>query len=127
MVALVTLPLAPWAQSKNKSNMENKIVIGRIYVPKNSIEEFRKQAGVTPSFLKTLPGFIKNEVFEKFDDTGNLHFITIVIWQDQQSFMNAQQALTEYYKKINFDRMQFRDRLKITADYEVYSKQENQP
>jgi hypothetical protein len=23
--------------------------------------------------------------------------------------------------------MQFRDRLKITADYEVYSKQENQP
>src|SRR6185369_4188942 len=117
LFSLAVLPFAGFTQpqtgiSKNKQYMESKVVIGKIYIPKNSIEDFRKQAGVTPAFLKTQQGFIKNEVYEKTDDSGNLHVITIVTWQNQESYMHAQQSLTEYYKKINFDRMEFRDRLK---------------
>src|SRR5882757_3295074 len=67
---------------KTKNQMENKIVIGKIVVPKNSIEAFRKQLPVTPNYLKTLPGYVKGEMYEMTDDAGSLHIISIVVWDN---------------------------------------------
>jgi hypothetical protein len=103
--------------------MENKIVIGKIVVPKNSIEEFKKQ-NVTGSFLKTLPGFLKGESYERYDESGNLIMITVTTWSNQDSYSNAVDALKVYYKTIKFNPIAFREKLKIVAEHSVYSLQD---
>jgi hypothetical protein len=105
---------------KTKIQMENKIVVGKIVVPKNSIEAFRKQLPVTPNYLKTLAGYVKGEMFEMTDGAGSLHVLSIVVWYSEESYQNAQQKLTAFYKEISFDRMAFREKLNIVADYSLY-------
>jgi heme-degrading monooxygenase HmoA len=105
---------------KNKKSMESKIVVGKIEVPGTSIEAFRKQVHVTPNYLKKLPGFVSGEMYEMTDDSGVLHVLSVTTWVDDASYKNAQQKLAEYYKEINFDRMAFREKLNITADYALY-------
>ena len=107
---------------KTKSQMEYKFVIGKIVVPSKSIEAFRKQLPVTPNYLKTLPGFVKGEMYEMTDDAGSLHVLSITVWDNQKSYENAQHKLTAFYKEINFDRMAFREKMQITADYSLYLK-----
>jgi hypothetical protein len=106
---------------KTKRSMENKIVVGKIEVPGKSIEAFRKQMHVTPNYLKKLPGFVTGEMYEMTDDSGTLHVLSVTTWEDEKSYKNAQQKLTEYYKEISFDRMAFREKLNITADYALYA------
>jgi hypothetical protein len=128
ITGLLVLPLLSWAQttliqlnsSNNQQKMENKIVIGKVFVPKSSLEEFRKQ-NVTSSFLKALPGFLKGESYEMLDDSGNLNLITVTTWLNQESYENAEKSLKEHYKSINFNPMTYRERLKIVAEHGVYS------
>jgi hypothetical protein len=127
-ICFLLLPLLTRAQSSvnhsdssiKKQKMENKIVIGKIMVPKNSIEDFRKQ-NVTSGFLRTLPGFVKGETYELVDDSGNLSMITVTTWLNEQSYNNAQQSLKEYYKSIKFNPQAFREKLKIVAEHGLYS------
>ncbi len=127
LIGFLALPVLIRAQisvnktdSLNNQKMENKIVIGKILVPKNSIEEFWKQ-NVTSSFLKTLPGFLRGETYERYDESGNLTLITVTTWSNQESYLNAQSSLKEYYKTIKFNPIVFREKLKIVAEHEVYS------
>jgi hypothetical protein len=107
---------------KTKNSMESKIVVGKIEVPPQSIEAFRKQMHVTPNYLKKLPGYVNGEMYEMTDDSGTLHVLSITTWEDEESYKQAQQKLTAYYKEISFDRMAFRDKLNITADYALYAE-----
>lgn len=129
ITGLLVLPMLSWAQptsiqlksSNNHQKMENKIVIGKVFVPKNSLEEFSKNRNVTSNFLKALPGFLKGESYEKLDDSGNLNLFSVTTWLNQESYENAEKSLREYYKSINFNPMTYRERLKIVAEHGVYS------
>ena len=129
ITGLLVLPMLSWAQptstqlksSDNQQKMENKIVIGKVFVPKSSLEEFSKNRNVTSSFLKALPGFLKGESYERLDDSGNLTLFTVTTWLDKESYENAEKSLKEYYKSINFNAMAYRERLKIVAEHGVYS------
>ena len=131
IITLLALPLAARAQdavnhtnsSNNDHTMENTILVGKIFVPKNSIEDFRNQ-NVTSGFLKTLPGFLKGETYEMTDESGNLNMITITTWLNQESYTNAQTALKAHYKTIKFNPMAFREKLKIVAEHDVYTLHE---
>jgi hypothetical protein len=132
VIGLLALPLLDWAQttstqsksSNNQQNMENKVVIGKVFVPKNSLEEFRKQ-NVTGPFLKTLPGFVKSESYDNLDDSGNLTMISLTTWLNQEAYENAEKSLKEYYKSINFNPMAYRERLQIVFEHAVYSRRGN--
>lgn len=104
----------------NTQKMENKILIGEVFIPKGSIEEFYKQ-NVTTAFLKKQAGFVEGKIYERIDASGNLHWLTITTWLNQQAYENAQKALKEYYKSIQFNPMVFRERLGITAEHELYT------
>ena len=128
LISMLSLSALSYAQSSlnhtetstKELKMENQILIGKVYVPKNSIEEFHKQ-NVTSSFLKALPGFIEGKLYERFDDSGNLYWISITTWLDQEMYENAQKSLKEYYKSIKFKPMVFREKLGIIADHELYT------
>jgi len=128
ITGLLVLPMLGWAQttvtqlksSNNQQKMENKNVIGKVFVPKSSLEEFRKQ-NITGAFLKALPGFIKGQSYEMLDDSGNLNLVSVTTWLNQEAYEHAEKSLKEYYKSINFNPMTYRERLKITAEHGVYS------
>jgi hypothetical protein len=105
---------------KTKNSMENKIVVGKIEVPGRSIEAFRKQMHVTPNYLKKLPGYVAGEMYEMTDESGILHVLSITTWMNEESYKDAQLKLIAYYKEIDFDRMAFREKLEITANYSLY-------
>jgi hypothetical protein len=129
ITGLLVLPMLSWAQttltqlksSNNQQKMENKNVIGKVVVPKSSLEEFRKNQHITSDFLKALPGFLKGESYERLDDSGNLTLISVTTWLNQESYENAEKSLKEHYKSINFNTMAYRERLKIVAEHGVYS------
>jgi len=127
ITGLLVLPMLSRAQttqlksSDNQQKMENKIVIGKVFVPKSSLEEFSKNRNVTSSFLKALPGFLKGESYERLDDSGNLNLFSVTTWLNQESYENAEKSLKEYYKSINFNPMTYRESLKIVAEHGVYS------
>lgn len=100
--------------------MENRMVIGKIFVPQASLKGFREQ-NFTSKFLKQLPGFIKGEAYEKLDEADNLHMVTMTVWANAEAYNNAQRALKEYYESLNFNPLEFRERMKIVFENDVYS------
>jgi hypothetical protein len=106
---------------KSKHQMSYKVNIGRITVPKEVIEEFRKQASITPSFLKNLPGYVKGDYYEMFDEAGNLHLLSVVTWENEMYYRNAQLELNKYYEQIHFNRMEFVKRLNLSIEYVAYN------
>jgi heme-degrading monooxygenase HmoA len=100
--------------------MDNKIVIGKLFVPKASIEEFRER-NVTGKFLKELPGFVKGESYEKLDDSGNLTMVSVANWANSEAYENAQRALKEHYESIQFNPVPYRERLKMVFEMDAYS------
>jgi hypothetical protein len=128
ITVMFLLPLLSKAQTplqrelpNNQQKMENKVVIGKVIVPKSSLEEFRNQ-NITGKFLKTLPGFLKGESYESIDEAGNLTLVTFTTWLNQESYVNAERCLKAYYEQIKFNAMDYRVRLKIVAEHAVYSK-----
>ena len=107
--------------NKNQQHMEYKVNIGRIDVPKASIEEFRKQSALSPRYLKTLPGYIKGDYYEMTDESGDLHMMSVVTWQNKEYYENAQMTLKKHYEEIGFNRMEFVQRLNLKIKYEAYS------
>lgn len=107
--------------SKNKKQMNYKVNIGKIDVPKAFIEEFKKQSTQTPVYLRTLPGFVKDDYYEMLDDSGNLHMISITVWENDAYYKRAQATLKKHYEEIHFNRMEFIQQLGLTVKYEAYS------
>jgi hypothetical protein len=132
LVAMVIslVPACLRAQSKNDQNqsvtvktnnhMDYKVNIGKIIVPKDAIQEFRKQASVTPKFLKNLAGYVNGDYYEMYDEAGNLLLMSIVTWENESYYKNAQIELKKYYEQINFNRMEFIKRLNVSVEYGTY-------
>jgi len=109
------------ATIKNQKQMNYKVNIGKIDVPKASIEEFRMQSSQTPIYLRTLPGFVKDDYYEMTDDLGNLHMMSLTVWENDGYYKGAQAALKKHYEEIHFNRMEFVQRLGLTVKYDAYS------
>lgn len=94
--------------------------IDKFFVPKNSIEEFTQRMNYNRSFIKNLPGFLKDEVFEQKDAEGNLTIITIATWQNQESLNNAKSAVQAEYNRIKFNPVEFYQGLNIKMERGLY-------
>ena len=106
-----------------KPNHENKmqqILIDRITVPVNAKDEFTKVMTYNRNFIKGLPGFVKDEVYEQTDDLGNFHFITIAVWQSTDDLKKAKEKVEAEYKRISFDPRAFCQKLNIKMERDIY-------
>jgi len=106
--------------SPNKSKMSYKVNIGKIVVPKESIVEFKKQVTATPEYLKTLPGYVSGDYYEMIDESGNLHMVSVVTWENENAYKAAQTQLKKHYEEIQFNRMEFTQRLNVKVEYGAY-------
>ncbi len=98
--------------------------IDKFLVPKNSNAEFVQRMNYNRNFIKNLPGFIKDDVYQQEDKDGSFSIITIAAWQSQSHLDSAKQAVQQEYQRIGFNPLEFYKRLNITMDRGVYEKPE---
>lgn len=128
LVALTILTTGANGQSnkiKNNNIMKRQVLIDKFFIPENSTDEFLPRMSNNRSFIKKLPGFIKDEVYKQTDEEGNLTIITIAIWKDQESIDNAKSAVQAEYKSTGFNPAVFYQRLNIKMERGTYTDLED--
>jgi len=108
-----------------KSTKEAVRFIDRFFVPANAKNEFLQRTAYNRNFLRTLPGFIKDEAYEQADEKGNLVIITIAVWQSIDFVNKAKEAVQKEYSRINFNLPEFLQRSNITIERGIYQKIDN--
>ena len=102
-----------------------QIFIDKFLIPEEAIQEFKDRTKINRNFISKQPGFIKDEAYERFDEKGNLIFITIAVWVNDDAIRNAIAAVQAEYKKQGFNPKEMMERLHITLDRGIYSLSEN--
>jgi predicted ester cyclase len=115
---LGVLPPDPTALLKEKES--NVFFVDKFIIPKKVIEEFTQRMQYNRNFIKSIPGFIKDEVIAYEDTNGDVILMTIAVWQNQDYLDKAKQLVQTEYKKINFNPKEFTERLNIKMEREIY-------
>jgi heme-degrading monooxygenase HmoA len=95
-------------------------LIDKFFVPKNALEEFIQRMNYNRNFIKNLPGFIEDDVYEQTDEQGDLNIITIATWESQEHINEAKNAVQSEYKRMGFNMAEFIGRLNIKIERGVY-------
>jgi predicted ester cyclase/heme-degrading monooxygenase HmoA len=105
------------ANIRNTSPDKDQVVfVDRFVVPKQSYPEFYERATINRNFIKTLPGFVRDEAYEMKDVDDNIIFITVAIWATEEAIKNAKVAVQQEYARQGFDMSELISRLHIVIE-----------
>lgn len=99
---------------------------GRVYrvdkfkVPPLAREEFLGKVHETHALLRTLPGFEGDFLLEQSSGPGEFNVVTIAIWKDEASIVQAKAAVEAEREKTGFSPQELLVRLGIEADLANY-------
>jgi len=99
--------------------------IDKFIVPPAAVSEFTERMNINRSFIKKLPGFIKDEAYGHTDEHGNLVCITIAVWENEDALKKAREVVQAEYKKQGFDMPAMLSRLNIVMDRGLYKELEH--
>lgn len=99
-----------------------KFFIDKFIVPKNASEEFFSRMGFIRTFLKSLPGYVGEEAYERTNEDGNLVVITIAVWENQDALSKAKEAVQAEYKRVGFNPAEMFKRLNISIERGIYNQ-----
>ncbi|HEV8285040.1 MAG TPA: hypothetical protein VGQ09_12070 [Chitinophagaceae bacterium] len=107
-----------------KTETSERIFIDRFIVPQKAKPEFIERMNINRNFIKNLPGFIEDAVYERSDEQGNLICVTVAVWTSEEAIKKAKEAVQAEYKKEGFNLQEMIERLNITmVERGVYTKQ----
>jgi heme-degrading monooxygenase HmoA len=113
------------SQTDKKSATSAQILIDKFIVPANAIPEFTERMNINREFIKNLPGFMEDAVYQRADEQGNLICVTVAVWATEDALKKAKEAVQAEYKKQGFNFQAMIERLNITIDRGVYEKAAN--
>jgi steroid delta-isomerase-like uncharacterized protein len=114
------LPLDLTQLSNRKPSGNQVNFIDKFHVPASAKQEFMERVKINRNFIKNLPGFIEDAAYERTDENGNLVFITIAVWENEDAVNKAKEAVQAEYKKQGFNMPEMLERLNITMDRGMY-------
>lgn len=97
------------------------VLIDRFVIPASAKSEFLERTRFNRDFIKSLPGFVGDGVYED-DEPTESRIVTVAVWASQEAINNARAAVTEYYKKQGFDVAAFTKKLNIQMERGIYKK-----
>lgn len=103
-------------------SMATQFFIDKFLVPKDAVGEFRERTSYNRGFIKKLPGFLEDSIYERTNENGDLVVITVAAWKDEEALNRAKAAVQEHYKQIGFNGPEMMARLKIQADRGIYTR-----
>lgn len=118
---LATLIIPATTQAQDTTPSRNAILIDKFFVPAAAKQEFLERMTYNRNYIRTLPGFLRDEIYSSTDADGNLHIVTVAVWKDQQAIDKAKIAVQAEYKRVGFDMPGMLNRLHITIDRGIYS------
>jgi predicted ester cyclase len=111
----------------NKMLQKDRVqFIDKFFVPAAAKNEFYERTRFNRKFIRTLPGFIEDAMYEYTDDKGNLICVTIAQWANMEAMNKAKEAVQAEYKKQGIDIPGMMQRLHITVDRGLYKATEEQ-
>jgi heme-degrading monooxygenase HmoA len=125
-----TTVMAQNAENRSESNSPSKkstmqvVFIDRFIVPATSKAEFLERGKANRDFIRTLPGFIENAFYEEIESNGESRFVTLAVWENEDAFKKAKEAVFAEYKRQGFDPLELFKRLNIQAERGVFKKRE---
>jgi steroid delta-isomerase-like uncharacterized protein len=108
-----------------KAEKEHVRFIDKFIVPAKAKQEFVERMNINRNFIKKLPGFAGDEVYERTDEQGNFICITIAVWENEDALKKAKDAVQAEYKRQGFDPAKMLERLNITMDRGTYKEAGN--
>jgi heme-degrading monooxygenase HmoA len=96
--------------------------IDKFNVPSSARKEFIDKVHRTHELLRTLPGFIQDNVLEQIGGPGEFNFVTIVIWDSMESMEAARKAVMAKREESGFNPQEMFARLGIKADLANYKQ-----
>jgi heme-degrading monooxygenase HmoA len=136
---ILTFPAKMYSQtnnSKHEIKMETNqaieasaakeyILIDQFIVPQNARQEFVERMNINRNFIKDLPGFVEDNVYERTDEHGNLIVVTVAVWQNEEAIRKAKEAVQAEYKRQDFNMAEMLKRLDISIDRGIYKRAED--
>ena len=101
-----------------------KVLIDKFFIPGESKTEFVTRMKLNRDFIKNLPGFAGDKVYEHTDEDGNFILVTVATWQSNEALNKAKEAVQREYQRINFNPPEMLNRLHIRMEREIYSELE---
>jgi heme-degrading monooxygenase HmoA len=110
--------------STHGSSSESRRIyrIDKFNVPSSARKEFIDKVHGTHQILRTLPGFIQDNVLEQIGGPGEFNFVTLVIWDSTESLEAARKAVMAKHEEIGFNPQEMFARLGIKADLANYKQ-----
>jgi predicted ester cyclase/heme-degrading monooxygenase HmoA len=108
--------------TNRKANADQVRFIDKFMVPMKAKEAFMERVKINRNFIKTLPGFIEDHAYERADENGNLIFITIAVWENEEFVKKAKEVVQAEYKRQGFNMPKFLEQLQITMDRGLYKE-----
>lgn len=108
--------------SSHSQNPQRIYRIDKFVVPSSARSEFIEKVRSTHEFLRTLPGFIQDSVFEKTGGPGEFNFVTIAVWESAEAIDAAKKAVMAKHEDIGFSPDEMFARLGIKADLVTYKQ-----
>lgn len=94
--------------------------IDKFIVPAKAKQAFLERVAINRSFIKKIPGFIEDHAYENTDEQGNLIYVTIAVWENEEALKKAKEVVQAEYKRQGFDMPGMLKELNITLDRGVY-------
>jgi heme-degrading monooxygenase HmoA len=99
-----------------------KILVDQFVVPEESKARFLEAAQKVQRFLKSLPGFVEEFLYEKKEGEGRHNYITTAVWENQEAFENAAKTVATEFKRQGYDPEQTRRELRMERERSVYER-----
>jgi heme-degrading monooxygenase HmoA len=94
--------------------------IDKFKVPQSARVEFLEQVRTTHELLRTLPGFVRDALFEQSSGPGAFNFVTLVEWENAEALEGAKQVIMAKHADSEFNPPEMFARLGIDADLANY-------
>jgi steroid delta-isomerase-like uncharacterized protein len=124
---LEVLPMDLTQLSNQQSPGDQVSFIDKFFVPEKGKKEFFERTNASRKFLRKLTGFIKDTAYESTDEQGNLHYISIAIWENAEVVKKAKEAVQAEYKQQGFNPSEMIERLNITMERRMYKEALTRP
>ncbi|MES2389916.1 MAG: hypothetical protein V4543_18080 [Bacteroidota bacterium] len=98
-----------------------QVLIDKFMIPSASLADFKARMAVNRKFIKTLPGFVKDDVYSRTDAaSGYVHIVTLAVWKNETEMKKAKEAVQAKYTKEEFNMPEFLDKLGIKMERGQY-------
>ncbi|QEC74635.1 antibiotic biosynthesis monooxygenase family protein [Mucilaginibacter ginsenosidivorax] len=102
-----------------------QLFIDRFIVPPAAKAEFMERMAINRTMINKLPGFIRDEAFVREDEQGQLHCITIAVWESESALKAAKGTVQAEYQRQGFNLPAMLERLDIRMERGQFQKLED--